>query len=231
MLKKIKVICTVFVFSIMSSHVIAMYVEPPIHIAVIKRDFNEIRRLVEKECVDVNEKSPTYSYTPLHRAVLFYSVCRLESEKTNLKNIIHYIVEHGAQESVCTEDHRRRTPLHMELNRWNTDVELLEFLLKKGQPNEDLMKDLILYKLDKDPAVACLLKHISQEPVRVVDVEKKAAIYKVLNVWNVDIQNLEFLLQEGQLGQDLIAELIRYKSSSGDRAAIDCLLKHLMLDN
>lgn len=251
MLQKMQTIyigCTVLLFS---SNIVAMEIppayqdervadfldEPPIHCAIIRQDFEYIQQLVEQTRVDVNERSYGDSYTPLHRAMLIHDACR-GPKKESAKKIIYYLLEHGAQDSICMKDGAGLTPLHMELNKWESDVHLLNILLQKGSPSREFVADLVIYKFFKkgDGPVRCLLNYLmslsdTYELRRVEDAKGEGRLYRVLNVWKVDIDQLQDLLQNIEPSCDFVKTLILYKAKdpihSRIHEAIKCLLQYL----
>jgi ankyrin repeat protein len=83
-----------------------------LYTAVQKGDAEDVRRHLNREGVDVNEVNETYSWTPLHRAVV-----------NGDTEIVKLLLEHGAHTD--KQDRFKKTPLDYAVEEGHEEIAAL----------------------------------------------------------------------------------------------------------
>jgi len=154
--KKIIIMLLTLFISTITLDLFSMDLEPDLRTFARRGDMARVKELVQENGADVSEIHEDWDTTALHSAI-----CLSLREKEKGRAMVKYLLQHGAQESVCVRDQRSLTPLHMALKTWKseTDIDLLQMLLESGRPSKELLVELICDRA-KDPAIACLLRYL-----------------------------------------------------------------------
>ena len=158
MSKKTTVLFAILFCATIFSSSFSMQRKSSLQQATLMGDLDTIKKLVEQEGIDVNEICKHTGNTALHSAVFAHA--KPGKKKRQSREIIDYLLSKGAAKSVCLEHPDNGTPLHVALNTWHPDTQLLDTLLERGQVDKSFIKKLILYRVKNDPTIVCLLKYL-----------------------------------------------------------------------